>query len=74
LSCTTGNIVTRVLSKFAELHEEVSESYAGYFRKHWDLVKGTENFAQCFNGDDDLDEILRINSGFRELIKGAVFL
>ena len=74
LSCTTGNIVTRVLSKFAELHEEVSESYAGYFRKHWDLVKGTENFSQCFSGDDELDEVLRINSRFRELMKGAVFL
>ena len=75
LSCTTDNIATRVMSKFADLHQEVLESYAEYFRKNWDRIKGTKEFDRSFNVvDGDLEEVLRINSRFRELMKGAVFL
>jgi hypothetical protein len=75
LSCTTDNIATRVMSKFSELHQEVLESYAEYFRKNWDRLKGTKEFDQLFDVvNDDLDEVLRINSRFRKLMQGAVFL
>jgi hypothetical protein len=75
LSCTTDNIATRVMSKFSELHQEVHESYAECFRKDWDRLKGRKEFDRLFDVvNDDLDEVLRINSRFRELMKHAVFI
>jgi hypothetical protein len=75
LSCTPENIGPRVLSKFSELHENVASIYADYFRRNWDRIKGTKEFNKVFTDmNGDLNEVLRINNKFRELMKDAVFL
>ena len=76
LSCTPCNITPRVMSKFAELHEEIASIYAEYFRKNWDRIKGMNEFNQFFKklNNEDLDEILRVYTKFQELMKDAVFL
>lgn len=53
-TCTIENITSRVLSKFAYLHEDVEDRYMEYFQKNWDIVKETEEFNKSFinmNGD-----------------------
>lgn len=76
LSCTPGNITSRVMSKFAELHGEIATMYGEYFRKNWDRIKGTIEFNQFFKtlNDKDLNEILRVYTKFQELMKDAVFI
>ena len=53
-TCTIENITSRILGKFAFLHEDVEERYVDYFRKNWDVVKETKEFNNSFtdmNGD-----------------------
>lgn len=76
LSCTPGNITSRVMSKFAKLHEEIATIYGEYFRKNWSRIKGTIEFNQFFKNlnDKDINEILRVYTKFQELMKDAVFI
>jgi hypothetical protein len=53
-TCTIENITSRILSKFAFLHEDVGDRYVDYFRKNWDAVKEADEFNNFFtdmNGD-----------------------
>jgi hypothetical protein len=56
LSCTPKNIVSRVMSKFAELREEGWQEYAGYFRKNWHLIRIGEEFNSLDEEFTDMDE------------------
>ena len=76
LSCTPDNITSRLMSKFAELHDEVATVYQTYFRQNWDRIKNTEEFEQTFVELKDVEpqESWRIHAKFREMMKSAVFL
>lgn len=76
LSCTADNITSRVISTFAELHDEVAAVYDYYFRENWDRIKNKEEFEKPFMDlkDTESRETWRIHAKFREMMKGACFL
>jgi hypothetical protein len=76
LSCTADNITSRLMSTFAELHDEVGTVYEAYFRENWDRIKNKEEFEQLFMDlkDTESKESWRMHAKFREMMKGAVFL
>ena len=76
LSCTVDNITSRLVSTFAELHDEVATVYEAYFRENWDRIKSREEFERLFMDlkDTESKESWRVHAKFREMMKGAVFL
>ena len=74
LTCTPTNIASRIMSSFADFHEEVSDMYAEYFRTNWDTIKTTVEFDQYFNDmKGDPEELYRVFRKFRKLMADSVF-
>ena len=76
LSCTPQNITSRIVSKFAELHEEVADVYTEYFKKNWQVIKNMDDFKRYVKNDpakDDLDEVVRITIKLLVLMQDANF-
>jgi len=71
------------MSPFADLYTEISDMYAEYFQEHWEKIRETDEFNTYFaemeervreKGDQEgVEEIMRVNERFRELMKGATF-
>ena len=71
------------MSPFADLYAEVSDMYAEYFREHWEEINKTDEFNSFFiemeerarekDDPEGVEEILRVNERFRELMKDATF-
>ena len=65
LTCTVTNITPRIMSKFADLYEDVATMYGSYFRSNWETIKCTTEFEQFF---DDMDcEYEEISEGVRSI-------
>ena len=73
-TCTATNIIPRIMSKFADLHEDVANVYETYFRSNWGAIKCTAEFDQFFDDmDAEYNEISRIFEKFRKLMKDSSF-
>jgi hypothetical protein len=74
LTCTVTNITPRIMSKFADLHEDVASMYDSYFRSHWEVIKCTTEFEQFFDDiDGENEEISRVFTKFRKLMRNSSF-
>ena len=83
LTNTINNITSRIMSPFADLYAEVSDMYTEYFRERWEEIKKTDEFNSYFiemeerarekDDPEGVEEILRVNERFRELMKDATF-
>ena len=74
LTCTVTNITPRIMSKFADLHEDVANMYDSYFQSNWGAIKCTKEFEQFFdNMDGDCEELARVFEKFRKLMKDSNF-
>ena len=75
-TCNVRNITARVFSEFAELYEDVGETYESYFKDHWEDIRGTTEFNKYFSvveEKEDLTEIRRVYGRFRELMEESSF-
>lgn len=77
LTCSPENITSRVLGKFAFLHDDIRKVYEEYFRENWHLIKHTiehnEFFAERL-AEEDVGELVRIIRYFHDIMKDAVFM
>lgn len=75
LSCTTENIMARVLGSFADVYTDVGIIYTDYFRRNWDRVKVSDEwFEQVFEElEDGSEEKQLAEKKFRKVMRGAVF-
>jgi len=74
-SCTVDNIISRLMSKFAEVHPEPAKIYEEFFRKNWDVIKVGDEYNGLFKNlkEESFDDAVRTIIRFRNLIKNAVF-
>jgi hypothetical protein len=76
LTCSPENITSRILSKFAYLHDDIRKAYEGYFQDNWHLIKHTSEYHDFFAErllEEDIEELVRIIRFFRDIMKDAVF-
>jgi hypothetical protein len=74
VTCDKHNITSRVMSKFADVHPKVAKLYDDYFQKHWESIKGTEEFKQAFTEvEGDFEEFQRRHEKFMNLMMKATF-
>jgi hypothetical protein len=68
-ACDTTNIISRVFSEFALLHEEVGGIYEGYVREHW-IEIGTQFETDFWNYLHNEAEIRRekVERRFKQLM------